>query len=146
MPTKLTLIDFLKELYTSGTTLSEMINWTPLSNELRGKIRFGPPPPWKSWKKLLSVRFLEGPVRRLEGPVRRLEGPVRRLEGPALFGRSRAFWKVLWKWRIRWSLSDRSRISFMSARFDFCKSWAPLEEEVIFAPPPIIWLFRGCFG
>ena len=35
----------LKELYTSGTTLSEMINWTPLSNELRGKIRFGPPPP-----------------------------------------------------------------------------------------------------
>ena len=66
----------LKELYTSGTTLSEMINWTPLSNELRGKIRFGPPPPWKSWKKLLSVRFLEG--------------PVRILEGPAHFGRSRS--------------------------------------------------------
>ena len=120
-----------------------MINWTPLSNELRGKIRFGPPPPWKSWKKLLSVRFLEGPVRRLEGPVRRLEGPVRFLEGPALFGRSRAFWKVLWKWRIRWSLSDRSRISFMSARFDFCKSWAPLEEEVIFAPPPYHLIIPG---
>ena len=114
----------LKELYTSGTTLSEMINWTPLSNELRGKIRFGPPPPWKSWKKLLSVRFLEGPVRFLEGPVRRLEGPVRRLEGPvrflegpALFGRSRAFWKVLCaKWRIRWSLSWTDRAS---------DSWAP---------------------
>ena len=59
----------LKELYTSGTTLSEMINWTPLSNELRGKIRFCPPPPWKSWKKLLSVRFSEGPFRLLEGGV-----------------------------------------------------------------------------
>ena len=72
---------YLKELFTSGTTLSEMMNWTPLSNELRGKIRFGPPTPWKSWKKLLSVRFLVGPVRFLEGPVRFLEGPVRFLDG-----------------------------------------------------------------
>ena len=30
-----TRADRLKELYTSGTTLSEMINWTPLSNELK---------------------------------------------------------------------------------------------------------------
>ena len=36
------LFGHLKELYTSGTTLSEMINWTPLSNELRGKKRTGP--------------------------------------------------------------------------------------------------------
>ena len=31
----LLLCNTLKELYTSGTTLSEMINWTPLSNKLR---------------------------------------------------------------------------------------------------------------
>ena len=40
-----------------------MIYWTPLSNELTEKIRFGPPPSSKSWNKLLSVRFLEGPER-----------------------------------------------------------------------------------
>ena len=62
----------LKELYTSDTTLSQMIDWTPPSNELWGKIRSDPPPPWKSWKKLLSVRILYGPVRILCGPVRLL--------------------------------------------------------------------------
>ena len=72
----------LKELYTSDTTLSQMIDWTPPSNELRGKIRSDPPPPWKSWKKLLSVRILNGPVRILYGPVRILCGPVRILHGP----------------------------------------------------------------
>ena len=72
----------LKELYTSDTTLSQMIDWTPPSNELRGKIRSDPPPPWKSWKKLLSVRILHGPVRILYGPVRILCGPVRILYGP----------------------------------------------------------------
>ena len=72
----------LKELYTSDTTLSQMIDWTPPSNELRGKIRSDPPPPWKSWKKLLSVRILYGPVRNLYGPVRLLNGPVRNLYGP----------------------------------------------------------------
>ena len=60
----------LKELYTSDTTLSQMIDWTPPSNELWGKIRSDPPPPWKSWKKLLSVRFFDCPVRFLEGPGR----------------------------------------------------------------------------
>ena len=34
----------LKELYTSDTTLSQMIDWTPHSNELWGKIRSAPPP------------------------------------------------------------------------------------------------------
>ena len=72
----------LKELYTSDTTLSQMIDWTPPSNELWGKIRSDPPPPWKSWKKLLSVRILYGPVRNLYGPVRLLNGPVRNLYGP----------------------------------------------------------------
>ena len=72
----------LKELYTSDTTLSQMIDWTPPSNELWGKIRSDPPPPWKSWKKLLSVRILHGPVRNLHGPVRHLHGPVRNLYGP----------------------------------------------------------------
>ena len=72
----------LKELYTSDTTLSQMIDWTPPSNELWGKIRSDPPPPWKSWKKLLSVRILYGPVRNLYGPVRHLYGPVRLLNGP----------------------------------------------------------------
>ena len=33
----------LKELYTLGRTLSEMIYWTSLGNELRMKTRFGPP-------------------------------------------------------------------------------------------------------
>ena len=65
----------LKELYTSDTTLSQMIDWTPRSNELRGKIQSDPPPPWKSWKKLLSVRILYGPVRKLYGPVRHFYGP-----------------------------------------------------------------------
>ena len=36
------------------------------------------------WKKWLSVRILEGPVRNLEGPIRILEAPVRILEGPKI--------------------------------------------------------------
>ena len=81
----------LKELYTSDTTLSQMIDWTPPSNELWGKIRSDPPPPWKSWKKLLSVRILHGPVRNLHGPVRHLHGPVRHLHGPGQ-------WKSWWNY------------------------------------------------
>ena len=77
----------LKELYTSDTTLPQMIDLTPPSNELWGKNR-SDPPPWKSWKKLLSVRILYGPVRNLYGPVRLLNGPVRICTVPF------AFWTV----------------------------------------------------
>ena len=48
-----------------------MINLTHLSDEL-SKIRFAPP--WKSWKKMLSINILEGPVHNLEGPFHILEG------------------------------------------------------------------------
>ena len=45
----------LKELYTSDTTLSQMIDWTPLSTDLRGKIWFDPPPPENSERKFRSL-------------------------------------------------------------------------------------------
>ena len=51
----------LKELYTSGTAISETINWTPLSNELRGKIQFGPHPPENRERNCFPFAFWKVP-------------------------------------------------------------------------------------
>ena len=58
----------LKELYTSGTAISETINWTPLSNEFRGKFDLAPNLMENRDRNCFPFDFLEGPVPFLEGP------------------------------------------------------------------------------
>ena len=82
----------LKELYTSDTTLPQMIDLTPPSNELWGKIRSDPPSPIKIVKEVAfrshSVRSRSQSVRS-RSPFERsrshLYGPVRILNGPIFF-------------------------------------------------------------
>ena len=63
----------LKELYTSGRTLSEMIYWTSLGNELRMKTRFGPP---ENCEKIAFRSHFKRFRSHFKGPVRILEGPI----------------------------------------------------------------------